>query len=95
MAGGAEAHGKEARGIGHLDFGAIDAAFLDAVAAARDVPSRAHRKGADAAAIRLAGITFLATGVLGGLSPFSVTHSRRRKSDTSRRKACGCSTGGA
>ena len=33
MAGGAESQGKDARGISHLDFGAIDAAFPDAVAA--------------------------------------------------------------
>lgn len=33
MAGGAARQGKEARGISHLDFGAIDAAFPAAVAA--------------------------------------------------------------
>ena len=33
MAGGAESRGKDARGISHLDFDAIDAAFPDAVAA--------------------------------------------------------------
>ncbi|UUZ58911.1 hypothetical protein [Nocardioides sp. B-3] len=33
MAGGAEFRGKDARGISHLDFEAIDAAFPDAIAA--------------------------------------------------------------
>jgi len=33
MAGGAEFQGKDARGISHLDFEAIDAAFPNAVAA--------------------------------------------------------------
>ena len=33
MARGAQSQGKEARGISHLDFGAIDAAFPDATAA--------------------------------------------------------------
>jgi hypothetical protein len=33
MASGAEARGKQAGGISHLDFGAIDAAFPDAAAA--------------------------------------------------------------
>ena len=33
MASGAESRGKDARGISHLDFDAIDAAFPDAVAA--------------------------------------------------------------
>lgn len=33
MAGGAESRGNDAPGISHLDFGAIDAAFPDAVAA--------------------------------------------------------------
>ncbi len=33
MASGAEFRGKDARGISHLDFEAIDAAFPDAVAA--------------------------------------------------------------
>jgi hypothetical protein len=33
MAGGAEFQGKDARGISHLDFEALDAAFPDAVAA--------------------------------------------------------------
>jgi hypothetical protein len=33
MAGGAEFRGKDAPGISHLDFDAIDAAFQDAVAA--------------------------------------------------------------
>ena len=33
MASGAEFQGKDARGISHLDFEAIDAAFPDAVAA--------------------------------------------------------------
>jgi hypothetical protein len=33
MAGGALSKGKDARGISHLDFDAIDAAFPDAVAA--------------------------------------------------------------
>ena len=32
MASGAEFQGKDARGISHLDFEAIDAAFPDAVA---------------------------------------------------------------
>ena len=33
MAGGAESRGRDARGISHLDFDAIDAAFPDAIAA--------------------------------------------------------------
>ncbi len=33
MAGGAESRGKDARGISHLDFGAIEAAFPDAIVA--------------------------------------------------------------
>jgi len=33
MAGGAESRGKDARGISHLDFEAIDAAFPNGVAA--------------------------------------------------------------
>ena len=33
MAGGAESQGKDARGISHLDFEAIDVAFPNAVAA--------------------------------------------------------------
>jgi hypothetical protein len=33
MAGGALSRGKDARGISHLDFDAIDAAFPKAVAA--------------------------------------------------------------
>ncbi len=33
MAGGAEARGKDARGISHLNFEAIEAAFPDAVSA--------------------------------------------------------------
>lgn len=33
MAGGAEFRGKDARGISHLNFEAIDAAFPDAIAA--------------------------------------------------------------
>lgn len=33
MAGGAEFRGKDARGVSHLDFEAIDAAFPDAIVA--------------------------------------------------------------